>query len=122
MLINLTNHHFSQWNETQKQAAKIRFGSVEDLTFPDISPYDDSESIDLLTDEFLKKCNSLLQNNSKSENAVLIMGEMTFCYSLINKLKNHDIRCIAATSVRQVINISDSERQIKFEFIKFREY
>lgn len=38
MLINLSNHPYEKWDETQKQAAIEAFGRVEDYPFPPIDP------------------------------------------------------------------------------------
>jgi hypothetical protein len=53
---------------------------------------------------------------------VHIMGEMTFCFALIEKLKQNNIKCIASTSKRIVNTISNNKKEIIFEFCTYREY
>ena len=53
--------------------------------------------------------------------AVHIMGEMNFTYSLVSKLKAHNIRCVASTTKRETVEENDVKIS-KFNFVRFREY
>ncbi|PLB85964.1 CRISPR-associated protein [Dysgonamonadaceae bacterium] len=119
MLINLTNHPFSEWDETQKNTAISLFGEVVDIPFPTVPPEADSSEIKTMTDEYLQKIKTISINN---EIVVHIMGEMTFCFALIQKLQKENIKCVASTTERKVRYMPTGERVIEFNFIQFREY
>ncbi|MCX7861956.1 MAG: CRISPR-associated protein [Bacteroidales bacterium] len=115
MLINLSNHPFESWSEEQKHAAIKQFGIVEDITFPEVDPFGDEAYIDQLTNQYLDKILHL------KPQAVHIMGEMTFCFCLIQKLKENNITCIASTTQR-IIETIDGKVIRSFQFAQFRKY
>ncbi len=119
MLVNLTNHSFNQWDETQQKTAISFFGEVVDIPFPSVPPQADPFEIDRMTDEYLNKIQTVAQNN---EVVVHIMGEMTFCYALISKLQKENIKCVASTTERKVRYLPTGEKAIEFNFVQFREY
>jgi len=49
------------------------------------------------------------------------MGEMTFSFRLVQKLKSAGILCIASTTERITEQIGDTKTS-RFEFIQFRPY
>lgn len=116
MLINLSNHPSGKWTHTQLQTAKQQFGRVEDISFPNVNPTDSLQQIALIADQYLKKI-------LKSEpDAVHIMGEFTFTYILVNKLREHHIPCLASTTERKVEELDDGSRRQTFQFVQFRPY
>lgn len=120
MLINLTNHPYSSWEETQKEASH-KFGECIDLPFPEIDPNADEISIEIITEEYYNKIIDLT-NKHNSTPIVHLMGEMTFLYSMANKLREEGIRCIASTSKRNTVDIGDGQKTITFSFVRFRDY
>ena len=56
------------------------------------------------------------------EVTIHIMGEMTFTFRLVEKLKAAGIRCVASTSERVVQELSDGKKVVQFSFVRFREY
>lgn len=119
MLINLSNHPLDEWDEKQKKEAASLYGEVIDIPFPAVPPQADPLEIDKMTDEYLQKIQTVAQNN---EVVVHIMGEMTFCYALIQKLQKHNIKCVASTTERNVHYLPTGERVVDFNFIQFRAY
>ena len=113
MLLNLSNHPSTSWSEPQLASAG---GNVVDLAFPQVAPDGDEAYIESLANEYLDKI--LKMNDIK---AVHIMGEMTFCYKLITKLKAHNIRCLASTTKRETVE-ENGVKISKFNFVRFREY
>ena len=113
MLLNLSNHPSSNWTEEQLAAAG---GKVIDMLFPQVAPNGDEAYIENLANEYLDKI--LKMDNIE---AVHIMGEMNFTYSLVNKLKANGIKCVAATSERIAIE-RNGEKISQFSFVRFREY
>lgn len=120
MLINLTNHPFLQWSDEQKQAAE-QFGKCVDLPFPLVDPKADESDIDILTNQYLQKIIDLTQNEN-TKIVVHLMGEMSFVYTLLTKLKMHNIESVASTSERVSIKLENGEKITKFNFVRFRAY
>lgn len=118
MLINLSNHPHSMWNEKQLRAAEI-YGDIVELPFPDIHPLWDEEDIERLSDEYTER---VMVKGNPAQLTVHLMGEMTFCYSLLCKLHKRGIRCIASCARRNVTEAPDGMKQVVFDFERFREY
>lgn len=118
MLVNLTNHPYSEWNEKQKTAAMV-YGECVDIPFPKIVPEADEKEINALTDIYAERVLSLA---GKECITVHLMGEQTFCYSLINKLLRMGIKCIASTTYRDSTILPDGSKKDRFHFIRFRSY
>ena len=113
MFINLTNHPSSSWSPTQLIATNDQ---VIDLPFPTVFPDGDEAYIEQLVNDYYNKIISI-----QGITAVHIMGEMTFCYKLITKLKAHNIRCLASTTKRETVE-ENGVKISKFNFVRFREY
>jgi len=82
--------------EKQKKAAEI-YGKCIDLPFPLIDPQGDEQYIDRLAGEYFNEV-IRYRGEVNEEIVVHLMGEMTFVFSLLEKLKNEGIRCIASTT------------------------
>ena len=113
MLLNLSNHPSASWSPAQLAAAG---GNVVDLAFPQVAPDGDEAYIEQLANDYYNKINAM--SNIK---AVHIMGEMNFTYSLVSKLKAHNIRCVASTTKRETVE-ENGVKISKFNFVRFREY
>ena len=116
MFINLTNHPSSGWSQEQREAA-LQFGEIVDMHFPIIEPFFTKTEVDELADitvEGIKKLN----NNP----VVHVMGEMTFTYAVVFRLKALGITCVASTTERMVKMMPDGKKISDFKFIQFREY
>ena len=118
MLINLTNHPSANWDVAQLQAA-AHYGEIVDIPFPVIDAESDENSIETLVNEYLVQISELAKNNQIT---VHIMGEMTFCFGLIAALSLQGIVCIASTSERDVIETATGQKQVNFNFVRFRKY
>lgn len=119
MLINLSNHPSENWPEEQISTAVEMFGSVEDLPFPAVPPEASTEEVVKLAESFVEKIRKMLQTK---EDAVHIMGELTFVVALVRLLQDNAIRCVASTTVRSVEETEQGVKQSRFQFVKFREY
>ena len=65
---------------------------------------------------------AVIAKNMKMEPAaVMCQGEFTFVYSLVRRLKEKKVVCLAACSERMVADTADG-KIVRFEFVKFREY
>ena len=118
IFINLSNHPVSKWNEKQLNAAS-KYGYIYEIPFPDIDPSGDEKYISDLTDKFLHDIKSY---SHLGEITVHIMGEMTFTYSLIQKLKTDNITCVASTTRRNPIRLPNGAEGKIFMFERFRKY
>lgn len=117
MFINLTNHPSSLWSEDQLAAAE-HFGEVVDIPFPDISPEADEEEINSMAEDYVEK---ILSYGNDKDITVHVMGEMTFVYALVMRLKALGITCVASTTERMVKEV-DGKKISEFKFVQFREY
>ncbi len=119
MLINLSNHPFSSWSTKQRQAAEA-YGECIDLPFPAINPSWDEEQIEKLSSEYFDKI--IAMGSGHKQLTVHLMGELTFCFSLLRKLQRAGIRCVASCAQRNVEDAPDGVKRVIFAFENFREY
>jgi hypothetical protein len=119
MLLNLSNHPSSKWPFDQIMAANIQFDGVEDLPFPNIDPFADDFEVARLSGDYFKM---ITARPDVSELTVHLMGEMTFSFRLINRLKKAGIPVVASTTNRTVLEEKDGKKTIQFQFIQFRNY
>lgn len=120
MLLNLSNHPVEKWPDLQKIEAKKRFGNVTDLPFPNIPPEWDKEQVGSAVTEVFEKCAGLLPE--KENNAIHVMGEMTFTYAFVKLAKDKGVTCLASTTKRLVETNDKGEKISLFSFVQFREY
>lgn len=120
MLVNLSNHPSSHWPDEQLFAAQELYGHIVDMEFPYVDPTWSSNEVDSLAEDYFQRFQSSIPRHAGF--AVHIMGEMTFCFALIQKLKAVGIACVASTTHRNVIEHPDGSRTANFEFVRFRQY
>ncbi|WP_392436663.1 hypothetical protein ACF3N7_06555 [Cruoricaptor ignavus] len=72
-----------------------------------------------LAESFVEKIRKMLQTK---EDAVHIMGELTFVVAMLRLLQDSGVRCVASTTVRSVEETEQGVKQSRFQFVKFREY
>lgn len=119
MLVNLSNHPSTQWSDSQRNAAIEQYGGIKDLQFPMISPDADTETVSQLAADY---CKIVLDLKVDDCFAVHVMGEMSFTYSIVGKLKSNGISCILSTTERNVVDNADGSKTVFFNFVRFREY
>lgn len=115
MLINLSNHPFDKWSESQKTTALSHFNRVEDLPFPHIDPHWTMAEVEVLAESYIEKIAQM------KPAAVHLMGELTFCFLLAQKLKNAGIPCLASTTER-IVQEQGEQKISTFRFVQFRPY
>ncbi|KAF0151026.1 MAG: putative CRISPR-associated protein [Ignavibacteria bacterium] len=121
MLINLSNHPTDLWNEKQLLSAVSKYGIIVELPFPAISPKATKRLVEIKANVYAKVCIELIKLSQSKNNAVHIMGELTFTYLVVFLLKKNNITCIASTTERNAIEYS-GKKISRFNFVKFREY
>ncbi|MDD3722734.1 MAG: hypothetical protein PHW92_09660 [Lutibacter sp.] len=121
MLLNLSNHPSHNWDKKQTEAAKLAFGEIVDIEFPQIDPEWDQHQIWQIAQEF---CNNILLaivDKAHNKNAVHLMGETVFCFCLANMLKDAGVQCVASTTRRNAVEKNGVKTSV-FEFVQFRNY
>ncbi len=121
MLINLTNHPFEEWAETQKHAAIDQYGIVEDLAFPDVDPSATKEYVSILASEYFSECLMKLETTDGKTDAIHISGEPCFLFQFVTLAKEKGIPCICSTTYRLVTNDGNIKTS-NFKFVQFRKY
>ena len=115
LFVNLTNHPHASWSEEQIQGGH-EYGEIIDLAFPIIEPEATPEYINT----FAAKYAQIIEDQASYFNITLhIMGEMTFTYAVVSRLKSLGITCLASTTKRNVGVTPDGK---EFKFVQFREY
>ena len=114
MFINFSNHPSSSWSESQLLAAK-QYGEVKDIAFPSISPSLSPEQTKKLAQQYINEIISL------QPTCIMIQGEFTFVHYIVNTLKEHNIKCVAACTER-IVKEEGNKKISEFSFVQFREY
>jgi hypothetical protein len=106
------------WNSGQLKAAAM-YGEIVDLPFPVVAPDAENQELQTLAQDCVQKILSMGDANSIT---VHIMGEMTFTFMVVTRLKELGIRCVASTTERKTTYNDDGTKLSEFSFVKFREY
>lgn len=117
LFVNLSNHPSEAWGDDQLSAAK-KYGSIINIPFPAIDASCDENQMRKLVGEYEKM---VLQKSAGHTPIVHIMGEMNFTYSLVKRLRQRDIVCVASTTER-VAEEREGQKTSTFKFVKFRNY
>ena len=131
ILINLSNHPYNGWSDSQKKEA-AKYGTCVDMQFPNVSAMATAEEVDELAKEYLDKVITKVLHDFQ-EVTVHVMGEQTFCYKFIKLCEKQNelfsrsnvkarIRCIASSTERDVEILPDGAKRSVFKFGTFRNY
>jgi len=115
MLINLSNHPSNKWGLLQKKTADDLYDTIKDLPFPNIPPNATKKEVRKLVKKYKKIIINL------NPHAVHLMGEMTFTYALVRKLKKLEIPVIASTTNR-IVAEKEGKKIVQFQFVQFRAF
>lgn len=123
MLLNISNHPWKKWSDSQKNAATSQFGEVEDLIFPDVDPQLETEDVKLIARDYLNFIRKKMEVTEGERNfSVLLAGEYTLVFQLLLLLKDNNIPAYVTTSKRDVTYSTEGVKSVNFEFVKFRSY
>ena len=120
MLINLSNHPSANWSAEQKNAAELQYGKIVDLPFPNIPAEWDAEEVVELANDYLRRCERLLDNGDPAS-AVHLAGEPVFCFVLAQLLLKAGVICLVSTTERIVCEDNGTKTSV-FRFNRFRKY
>ncbi|MEM6318140.1 MAG: TIGR02221 family CRISPR-associated protein [Bacteroidota bacterium] len=110
-LLNVSHHPFAHWSTAQRQLAQQQFGSVRDLAFPEVDAALSPTAFNALVEQYYRQIKQLRPQ------AVHIMGELTFTYALVRRLKGEGVVCLASVVHRQIGQSED--RTIDYDFRKY---
>lgn len=120
MLINLSNHPSTQWDKKQLDEAIRRWGGVVDLQFPCIDPTWSYERVEQKAQkDIINYCREIAQY--KQPSAFHVMGELVYCFCVVQLLRKCGYQVVASTTERNVV-IRDGVKESHFKFVRFREY
>ena len=118
MLVNFSNHPSAQWSEAQLSAAQA-YGEVIDLPFPQINPSMSEKELQTLSSHYVDKILTMAEDHQVT---VHIMGEMTFTFLVVTRLKELGIQCVSSTTERNTFMTDDGKKVSEFKFVRFRAY
>ena len=118
MLVNFSNHPSRYWDDKQRNTS-LRFGEIVDMPFPQIAPDASIEELQKFAETYVQRILSLAGTETVT---VHIMGEMTFTFMMVSRLKELGIVCLASTTERKTSYREDGSKLSEFSFVKFREY
>jgi hypothetical protein len=115
IFLNISNHPSSGWSEAQTGAALALAERIEDITFPNVPPAAslaevEQMALDLSVEVPVETTHALVQ------------GEFTLCFEVVRRLQARGIKCLAATTERQVEIAPDGAKTSTFKFVQFREF
>ena len=129
MLINLSNHPLTAWDNSQRHAAQEEYGLLADLPFPPVPANARLQEVQQKVEEYISLCQGMFDDyvqtsgiSDKTRNAVHIMGEFTFVYTFVNRCRELGLICVASTTKRMVSNNPDNSKTTYFNFVQFRPY
>ena len=118
LFINFSNHPSSRWGDAQLAAAE-KYGEICDLPFPVVDEQSSEEEVSQLADRYVA---TIMSMGIPEDLTVHVMGEMTFTFAVVKRLKELGIRCVASTSERRTTYTADGVKMSEFSFVRFREY
>lgn len=127
MFINVSNHPSNKWSKEQYQAA-VKFGDIVDFAFPQIDPNLTTSAVKETVDNYFNDIEKLRKENNLSQNDIIVMvsGEFTFTFHLVEILKTNGYRPVCACTKRESEEVLQEDgstlKLAKFTFVQFREY
>lgn len=118
VFLNLSNHPSSgpagSWSEEQRGAAIALAPRLVDLPFPAVPPGAGLEEIERLAEETLGRV-------PEETVAAMVGGELALTMLLVAALQARGVRCLVATTGREVVDLGDGRRESAFRFVRFRD-
>lgn len=118
LFLNVSNHPINTWIDEQVAQAN-EYGEIKDLLFPYVPPQATEDEVHQMAEE---KFLDISTYSEKYSITVHLMGELTFTYALVQKLKSVGISCVASTTERIIKFEQDGTKTSTFTFVRFREY
>lgn len=122
MFINLSNHPSSKWSSAQLESAFALTSDnhVMDIPFPAVPSTATTEDIITIADGLHHKV------MANSPEAIMVAGEFSLAYVMIELCLRAGIKVVAACSERRTNEVVNEDgtttKTTVFEFIQFREF
>ena len=119
--VNFSNHSSSKWGQAQLEAA-AKYGEVIDIAFPMVPPIATKDDIQQLAEKSVEEILAV------DPSTVMVQGESTLVYAVVQRLQSKGIPCCAACTRRrseeelQQLSAAGLTREGMFAFMGFREY
>ena len=119
--VNFTNHASSKWGQDQLSAAQ-KYGNIIDIPFPAVNPAATKKDVQKLAE---KSVQDIL---AADPSTVMVQGEATLVYAVVQRLQSKGVPCVAACTRRrteeelQQLSAAGLTREGMFAFMGFREY
>ena len=127
IFLNLSNHPSEGWSEEQlynltlSNNHMVYYSLLRDFpffSFENSLPFFNIISmVNNLADDTVSTITAL-----GKDIVVHIMGEMTFTFAVVSRLKAMNIKCVASTTERNTVITPDGKKISEFKFVQFREY
>ena len=115
VFLNISNHPSDKWAIEQIDAAMKFATSIVDIKPPVVPPaYSIDEVIDL--------CDILVNSIPKMVTHAMISTEYTLTASIVRKLQTKGVICFAATTERDILELTPNKKTVVFKFIRFRKF
>ena len=119
MIINLSNHPKETWQEKQLQAA-LAYGELVDLPFPQLPGSMTGEELEQTATSLLHRIREM------KPDAVIVMGEFSLVFMLVDALLDEGIPILTAASERNTVEQKGPDgtkvKIARFDFVGFRPY
>lgn len=115
MFLNLSNHPSDTWSPEQRAAAKALGGPIRDVSFPAVPPEYDTADVEAMATK-------LEEDLPPGLRVAMVAGEPTLCALLVRRLQRRGVRCVAATTRREVEVLADGREARHFRFVRFRDW
>ena len=117
MFINVTNYPSQDWEEKQLSEAAL-YGDIIDMPFPKVDATLSASEVAEVARQFAERIARRIWDKNDVKNGVLIMGEPSLTYALVQECQFRRINALCATFQ---IELYEDEELIQ-RFVKFREY
>lgn len=118
MLVNLSNTVYGEWLQDQQDAATEKYGKIVDVPFPNISPDWSTKEVKSEAKKYCEIILGIIEMSEDKKNAVIINGELSFTFMLMNRLKKEEIPVVVPTFMLKTKG--EEEPVTKQKFLMFR--
>lgn len=120
MFLNITNHPVSEWPQKQIDFVHEKYGEIVEIPYPQINPTWTNEDIRRAVTELADQIDEM------HPSAILVMGEFSLIFQMIDCLLQRGHKVLTACSVRNTVVKSNPDgtrtKIAKYDFQCFREY
>ena len=122
LLINVSNHPSSKWEEGQKQGWDV----IIDIPFPSVDPSSSEEEVKKMASDLHEAIFKIaLEKGGEFDYYVMLQGEFSLCYMTYEKLRREGFFKIALPTtsreaVEETTSTGETIKKSVFRFIRWR--